>query len=57
MIENFDDSILDIASRLIKDKQFYKKMKNSYNLYGDGKSSEHIGQIVGNYFDGIPIDS
>jgi len=57
LIDNFDDSILDIASRLIKDKQFYKKMKNSYNLYGDGKSSEHIGQIVGNYFDGIPIDS
>lgn len=44
------DKIIKEVSRLIEDKEHYKKMSSAVNPYGDGKASERIVEAVKNVF-------
>lgn len=42
-------NIIEYAEKLIYDKEFYMKMSNVKNPYGDGKSSQRIVEFLKNY--------
>jgi UDP-N-acetylglucosamine 2-epimerase (non-hydrolysing) len=44
------EKIVSEASRLIEDKEFYKKMSNTENPFGLGNSAEKIVEIISNNF-------
>lgn len=44
------ENIYSLANRLINDEDFYHKMSNAVNPYGDGKASERIVNAIKNYY-------
>ena len=53
------EPIFDVASRLLHDPIFYKKMATAKNPFGDGRASERIVAILANYFgytDNVPTE-
>lgn len=45
-----EEDILEVADRLLRDREFYGRMASARNPFGDGKASARITQIVGHYF-------
>ncbi len=45
-----ENAIYDYATRLLKDKVFYKAMTEAVNPFGDGKASQRIRDIIAGYF-------
>lgn len=45
------DNIYYLASSLLNNEELYKKMAQSYNVYGSGNSSIIISKIIKNYFE------
>lgn len=45
-----EKSIYDIATKLLNDKEFYRKMAEAKNPFGDGRASERITNILAYHF-------
>ena len=45
-----EEDILEVADRLLRDREYYGRMASARNPFGDGKASARITQIVGHYF-------
>lgn len=45
-----EKSIYDIATKLLNDKEFYRKMAEAKNPFGDGRASERITNILACHF-------
>ena len=42
--------IYDVANRLLRDSEFYRRMASAKNPFGDGRASARIVQILAHYF-------
>jgi len=48
--------IIDVINQITDDNEFYNRMKNAVNPYGDGKSSENILNAIINAFENDAFD-
>ena len=49
LVGNDHEKIVRYSQRLLDDKDFYRSMAKGFSPYGDGKSSERILSILGNF--------